>query len=95
MFEGVTDPQGKGKPASVPIGQGPRVTTKPKMTPPVTTRVFQIPENWNWEDTPQAAEALRTNGGYSGIVAAFEAPEATAAIEAAIGAPPWASGHYA
>ncbi|MCC7070177.1 MAG: FHA domain-containing protein [Deltaproteobacteria bacterium] len=60
VFEGVTDPQGKGTPASVPIGQGPRVTTKPKMTPPVTTRVFQIPENWNWEDTPQAAEALRT-----------------------------------
>ncbi len=60
VFEGVTDPQGRGGPASVPIAQGPRVTTKPKMTPPVTTRVFQIPENWNWEDTPQAAEALRT-----------------------------------
>ncbi|MEQ1737754.1 MAG: hypothetical protein ABL886_15275 [Rhodoglobus sp.] len=42
-----------------------------------------------------AAEALRTNSGYSGIVAAFEASESTAAIEAAIWASPWASGHYA
>lgn len=60
VFEGVTDPHGKSGIGVGTAAQGPRVTTKPKMTPPVTTRVFQIPENWNWEDTPQAAEALRT-----------------------------------
>lgn len=60
VFEGVTDPEGRSGPASVSMAQGPRVTTKPKMTPPVTTRVFHVPENWKWEDTPQAADALRT-----------------------------------
>lgn len=41
-----------------------------------------------------AAEALRTNGGYSGIVAAFAASSPTEVTEAAIWASPWASGHY-
>lgn len=41
-----------------------------------------------------AAEALNTNGGYSGIVAAFAADSPTAVTEAAIWASPWASGHY-
>jgi hypothetical protein len=42
-----------------------------------------------------AAEALRNNGGYSGIVAAFDASAPTEVIEQAIWASPWASGHYA
>ena len=42
-----------------------------------------------------AAEALRNNGGYSGIVDAFAASAPTDVIEAAIWASPWASGHYA
>ena len=42
-----------------------------------------------------AAEALRQNPGYSGIVAAFDRSAPTAEIEAAIWASPWASGHYA
>ncbi|MGX5681113.1 hypothetical protein [Schumannella luteola] len=41
-----------------------------------------------------AAEALLTNGGYSGIVAAFAADSPTAVTEAAIWASPWATGHY-
>lgn len=41
-----------------------------------------------------AAEALLTNGGYSGIVAAFAADSPTEVTEAAIWASPWASGHY-
>jgi hypothetical protein len=41
-----------------------------------------------------AAEALVTNAGYSGIVAAFAADSPTAVTEAAIWASPWASGHY-
>ncbi len=42
-----------------------------------------------------AAEALHSNSGYSGIVAAFMASESTESIEQAIWASPWASGHYA
>lgn len=42
-----------------------------------------------------AAEALRTNGGYAGIVAAFDASAPTAELENAIWNSPWASGHYA
>jgi len=42
-----------------------------------------------------AAEALRTNAGYSGIVAAFDASLPTDQIENAIWNSPWASGHYA
>jgi hypothetical protein len=42
-----------------------------------------------------AADALRKNPGYSGIVAAFEASAPTEQIEQAIWASPWASGHYA
>lgn len=41
-----------------------------------------------------AAEALRTNAGYAGIVEAFAADSPTAVTEAAIWASPWASGHY-
>lgn len=41
-----------------------------------------------------AAEALLTNGGYAGIVAAFAADSPTDVTEAAIWASPWASGHY-
>lgn len=41
-----------------------------------------------------AAEALVTNGGYSGILAAFAADSPTAVTESAIWASPWASGHY-
>ena len=41
-----------------------------------------------------AAEALLTNAGYSGIVAAFAADSPTEVTEAAIWASPWASGHY-
>ncbi len=41
-----------------------------------------------------AAEALVTNAGYSGIVAAFAADSPTDVTEAAIWASPWASGHY-
>ena len=59
VFEGVTDPS--QHPLKAPaMAPGPRITTQPKLTPPMTTRVFQVPENWKWEDTPQAAEALRT-----------------------------------
>ena len=43
----------------------------------------------------KAAEALRKNGGYSGIVAALDASSPTAVTESAIWASPWASGHYA
>jgi hypothetical protein len=42
-----------------------------------------------------AAEALRSNPGYSGIVAAFDADGSTSATEHAIWASPWATGHYA
>ena len=42
-----------------------------------------------------AAAALNSNSGYSGIVAAFAASAPTAVTEAAIWASPWASGHYA
>lgn len=42
-----------------------------------------------------AAEALRANAGYSGIVAAFAESAPTEVTEAAIWASPWASGHYA
>jgi hypothetical protein len=42
-----------------------------------------------------AAEALRSNHGYSGIVAAFDAAGPTDATERAIWASPWATGHYA
>ena len=42
-----------------------------------------------------AAEALRSNAGYAGFVAAFEASAPTPQIESAIWASPWASGHYA
>ncbi|MEP6480403.1 MAG: hypothetical protein ABJA94_00165 [Rhodoglobus sp.] len=41
-----------------------------------------------------AAEALLSNGGYSGIVAAFSAASSTDSIEQAIWASSWASGHY-
>ena len=41
-----------------------------------------------------AAEALHSNPGYSGIVAAFMASSPTEVTEAAIWASPWASGHY-
>jgi len=42
-----------------------------------------------------AAEALLSNRGYSGIVAAFAASSPTEVTEQAIWASPWASGHYA
>lgn len=42
-----------------------------------------------------AADALHSIGGYSGIVAAFAASTSTESIEQAIWASPWASGHYA
>ena len=42
-----------------------------------------------------AADALHSNAGYSGIVAAFAASSPTDVTEAAIWASPWASGHYA
>ncbi len=42
-----------------------------------------------------AAEALHSVGGYSGIVAGFAASAPTDVIEAAIWASPWASSHYA
>ena len=42
-----------------------------------------------------AADALVTNRGYAGMRAAFQQGTDTAAIEAAIWASPWASGHYA
>ena len=42
-----------------------------------------------------AAAALRSVGGYSGIVDAFMASASTDSIEQAIWASPWASGHYA
>jgi len=42
-----------------------------------------------------AADALLTNRGYAGIRAAFQQGTDTAAIESAIWASPWASGHYA
>lgn len=41
-----------------------------------------------------AAEALLSNPGYSGIVEAFRADAPTEVTEAAIWASPWASGHY-
>ena len=41
-----------------------------------------------------AAEALHSNSGYSGIVDAFMRAAPTEEIEAAIWASPWASGHY-
>ena len=43
----------------------------------------------------KAAEALRKNAGYAGIVAALDASSPTAVTESAIWASPWASGHYA
>lgn len=42
-----------------------------------------------------AAAALHSVGGYSGIVAALAASAPTDQVEAAIWASPWASGHYA
>ncbi|GGF21574.1 hypothetical protein GCM10011399_14120 [Subtercola lobariae] len=42
-----------------------------------------------------AAEALHSNSGYSGIVAGFAASAPTAQIEQAIWASPWATSHYA
>ena len=42
-----------------------------------------------------AAAALHSVGGYSGIVAALAASAPTDQIEAAIWSSPWASGHYA
>ncbi|CAN5273200.1 hypothetical protein BH11ACT4_BH11ACT4_19630 [soil metagenome] len=42
-----------------------------------------------------AADALHSIGGYSGIVDAFMASASTESIEQAIWASPWASGHYA
>ncbi len=42
-----------------------------------------------------AADALQRNRGYAGIREAFMAGTSTAAIESAIWASPWASGHYA
>ncbi|UFS59181.1 hypothetical protein [Subtercola endophyticus] len=41
------------------------------------------------------AEALHSVGGYSGIVAGFQASAPTAQIESAIWASPWAASHYA
>ncbi|SMG49767.1 hypothetical protein [Agreia pratensis] len=42
-----------------------------------------------------AAEALRSNPGYSAIVAGFSSSAPTAQIEQAIWASPWATSHYA
>ncbi|CAN5235476.1 hypothetical protein BH09ACT6_BH09ACT6_12770 [soil metagenome] len=42
-----------------------------------------------------AAEALHSVGGYSGIVAGFASSAPTSVIEQAIWASPWASSHYA
>ncbi|QEO09416.1 hypothetical protein [Protaetiibacter larvae] len=42
-----------------------------------------------------AADALLTHRGYAGIRAAFADGSSTAAIESAIWASPWATGHYA
>jgi hypothetical protein len=42
-----------------------------------------------------AADAMRTLGGYQGFVAAFAAEAPTEEIESAIWASNWASGHYA
>jgi len=42
-----------------------------------------------------AADALTRNGGYAGIRAAFREGTDSAAVEHAIWASPWASGHYA
>ena len=47
------------------------------------------------EAAQNAAEAMRTLGGYQGFVAAFERQAPTAEIESAIWASNWASGHYA
>ncbi|TXK19415.1 hypothetical protein [Homoserinibacter sp. GY 40078] len=47
------------------------------------------------EAARNAADALTSFSGYSGIRAAFEAGADSATIEAAIWASPWASGHYA
>ena len=46
------------------------------------------------EAARNAADALLTNRGYAGIVAAFRDGTSTAAVESAIWASPWASGHY-
>lgn len=46
------------------------------------------------EAARNAADALLTNRGYAGIVAAFQQGTSTEAVEAAIWASPWASGHY-
>ena len=46
------------------------------------------------EAARNAADALLTNRGYAGMVAAFRASESTASVESAIWASPWASGHY-
>jgi hypothetical protein len=46
------------------------------------------------EAARNAADALVTNRGYAGIRAAFQDGTSTAAVESAIWASPWASGHY-
>jgi len=46
------------------------------------------------EAARNAADALMTNRGYAGIRAAFQDGTSTSAVEAAIWASPWASGHY-
>ena len=46
------------------------------------------------EAARNAADALLTNRGYAGMVAAFRASASTSAVESAIWASPWASGHY-